>query len=419
MIKSFLKEINKDELVRGSFILFVMINLFNVFNYVFHLVMARMLGPAGYGIFATLMSFVLIYGIPSEAIQTVISRETSKLNVKKEYGKMKGLMNGSIKFYWKIALGVFLIFTILSLLFSKELEIKLILFIITGLIIFPFFIIPITRGIMQGRKKFTQLGWTFFLESILKLIIASTLVYLGLSTLGAMIGVVIAVFLILLLSFHLIKEVRQAKKEKINAAKIHREHLNTWLLVVLTIVFFSLDIIIAKAVFPEELAGKYAVISMIGKMIFYGTSAIGKAMLPISSQRHDEKKESGKIFMKSIGITAAICLAALIVVAIKPELIVRILFGGAYTDVSSSLIYSIIAFSILSISNIMCLYAIAKNKITKIPKKIFITIFSVILAIEVVSLAISKSSINQFLISFIIANIVFLLFSIYLARRKS
>src|SRR5207244_2533278 len=74
MIREKIQAIKNDELVRGSFVLFIMLNLFNLGGYLLHLVVANKLGPAGYGTFATLMSFTLIYGIPSEAIQTIISR---------------------------------------------------------------------------------------------------------------------------------------------------------------------------------------------------------------------------------------------------------------------------------------------------------------------------------------------------------
>ena len=84
-----LEKIKKDGLIRGSLVMFIMIGIFNVLNYVFQMSMARLLGPADYGILAVLMSIVYIFGIPSEAIQTVITRYTSKLGIKKENGKIR------------------------------------------------------------------------------------------------------------------------------------------------------------------------------------------------------------------------------------------------------------------------------------------------------------------------------------------
>lgn len=41
-----IKEMRKDELLKGSLILFIMMGVFNIFNYAFQISMAKMLGPA-------------------------------------------------------------------------------------------------------------------------------------------------------------------------------------------------------------------------------------------------------------------------------------------------------------------------------------------------------------------------------------
>jgi len=416
MIRKILGKIRKDELIRGSFTLFILINLFNLFGYIQHLIMARMLGPVDYGIFAVLMSFVLIYAIPSEAIQTVISRNTSKLNVGKDFGKMKDMMYKSLKNGAFVSLAVFIVFTILSFtLFSEILKINALLLTIGNLLIFAMFLVPVTRGIIQGRKKFSALGWTMFLEAILKVGLSAIFVYIGWRVYGAIIGVIVAVIAVLALSFAFIREIVSARREKVESGGLYFGNLNIWLAVAAVFIFFSSDIIIAKAVFEPELAGKYAVLSMIGKMIFYGTSGISKAMFPISSQRFEEKKESSDVFKKSLIITLMLCIAAVIITGLFPTLVIKILFGTTYTDVYYALLYVIIAFSLLSISNLFILYGISKNRFTKRSSLPFILLF----AAEIILLGFfSENSITKFAIYFIIINIMILLWSAYIATAK-
>jgi len=83
-----IKKIMSNELVRGSFILLVTIGIYNLLNFIFHFSMGRLLGPAGYGVLAVLMSIIYIYGVPSEAIQNLVSKYTSRLNFKKENRKI-------------------------------------------------------------------------------------------------------------------------------------------------------------------------------------------------------------------------------------------------------------------------------------------------------------------------------------------
>lgn len=79
-----LKRIMSNELVKGSIVLFILFNIFNVLNFVFQFLMARMLGPSDYGVFAALITLIYIIAIPSDSIQTVVSKYTSKFLVKKK-----------------------------------------------------------------------------------------------------------------------------------------------------------------------------------------------------------------------------------------------------------------------------------------------------------------------------------------------
>ena len=77
------EKIKKNELFRGSLILFILINLGNLINYLYQIVMARMLGPSDYGILAVLVSLTYIFAVPTIAIQTAVSKKIAILNVKK------------------------------------------------------------------------------------------------------------------------------------------------------------------------------------------------------------------------------------------------------------------------------------------------------------------------------------------------
>ena len=77
------KKIKKNELFRGSLILFILINFGNLINYLYQIVMARMLGPSDYGILAVLVSLTYIFAIPTLAIQTVVSKKIAIFNAQK------------------------------------------------------------------------------------------------------------------------------------------------------------------------------------------------------------------------------------------------------------------------------------------------------------------------------------------------
>ena len=189
------KKILKDELIRGSLTLFVMIGVFNFLNYLQHFFMARMLGPEEYGLFAVLMAVTFIFTVPSEAIQTFVSRLISKFNQKKEFKKMKFVFSRTLNKGMKLALICFVMFVPIAIFLSYFLPHTTFFHLIfTGVIIFGVFSVPVIRGVLQGRKKFKKLGWSMIVESVFKLIISILLVSLGLKTYGAMAGVILGLF---------------------------------------------------------------------------------------------------------------------------------------------------------------------------------------------------------------------------------
>src|SRR3989344_5986119 len=80
-----LNNILRNEFFLGSLILMILINTGNVITYVLHFSMARLLGPVDYGIFAVLTNIIFIFSMPAVSIQTLISKYTTRYNLKKDF----------------------------------------------------------------------------------------------------------------------------------------------------------------------------------------------------------------------------------------------------------------------------------------------------------------------------------------------
>lgn len=407
--------IKKSELLQGSIILFIMINIFNLLNYFFHFLMVRLLEPAEYGILATLMAIVFILIIPSESIQTIVSRYTSKFYKENEFGKIRTLFEKSILKGIKIAMIIFVIYTIISPLLSLILKIPVNLLLITGSIILPTFILPIGKGILQGTKSFYALGSNSILEGTIKLVLAFILVYIGLNVLGAISAVVLAMFLAFLASIFSFRYIFKYKKDFLKIEGIYSYSLAVFILIALVTVLLSIDVIIAKIIFPPELVGKYAVASIIGKMIFFGTQPISKTMFPITSEKSDRKEDSGDILKKSLLLIILIVIPALLIFLFLPDFFVGILFGISYLDISNLIIWTGISFTLLSLSNLFLMSALAQRTV-KISKAILFSIVSIL--IQTIVLYTSSESINLYSTSLVLSNTIILLMVFLFFIRK-
>lgn len=358
----------KDELVRGSIVLLIGIVIFNFLNYAFQISMAKMLGPADFGILAALMSIVYIMTIPVEAIQTVVSKYTSKFVAQGKKGKINELMIKSGRRGLFLATICFVILLVLSILFAKTIGIKVGLLIFTAIFAFYMFTIPILRGILQGEKKFSELGISLFVEAFVKLIFSIILVYIGWNVYGAIGGLLVGGIASYIVTLSMLKDIRKSKREKEEFEGLYKGSFLIVLVISAIVLMLSIDILIAKAVFDAETAGQYAFVSLIGKVIIFLSMAIGKAMLPMSSENHERGRETSKLFKKSLLLVSGLSLIALIFYYFIPEFLVWLISLGSkeYLPASGILFTLGLGYTFLSLANVIALYGVSTNKINKL-----------------------------------------------------
>ena len=406
-----IKRIWSSELGRGAIILLVMINIYNVLNFAFHFSMARLLGPADYGILAVLMSLVYVFGAPSEAIQSVVTKYTSRFNIKDEKSKIKFLITYLLKSGFKIGGVIFVLLEIFSIWFSGIVKVNYGLIFLTNVLIFTAFFLPISRGVLQGRKKLFLLGTSMILESGLKLFLAIAFVIIGFQELGAIGGVLVSSFIVFIISLYFSNDIFSSKGKSVDLKNLKFESIAYFVSMFVVLIMFSLDIFLARRFFSEDLAGKYSVLSMLGKMIYFGTLGVSKAMFPLTSEKHEKNESSGGIFKKSIFLIGGLCLIGILIYYLFPELIVKILYGNQYLEIAPYLVYSAIALSFLSLSNLVFNYCLSTNRLRRIW---FLLCFPIL---EIILFMFFHETIFQYILAFMCSNIIMFIGSFFVIKR--
>ena len=382
----------------GSLVLLVTINLFFILNYFFHFAMARMLSIENYGVLVALYSIIYILAIFTESIQLVISKYATK---EKDDGKLKNIIARSSKKGLKYSLYIFMAYLLVSIFLSSKLQIDYILLAFTGLMIFGSFLMPITRGVLQGRKRFKGLGFNMISEALFKLVFAVILVLIGWAVYGAILATLIGVYASIALSFVSIKDIISKKEKKTTTPGIYAYTAPTFVLMVTIILFYSVDVLIAKAVFTPTVAGYYAIMSIIAKVIFFGTMPISKALFPITAESKT-KKESEKIILKAFTLIGVLIAIALLIVYFLPDLLIRIFAGRYIPEIEGILIFPAIAISLVSLANLNILN---KLSLGKVKGAYYLLIF---VAILIALLSYFSANILQFSLAFIVASAAFL-----------
>lgn len=407
MIK--LSNLNKS-IIGGGMTLLIAFNIYNALNFFFHFAMARLLSISDYGILASLYSIIYVFGIFSEPIQTIIAKYTS---TEKNPGKLKNILKRSLKKGFKISLIIFAIYLLISIPLAVLLKLPYLLVSSTGIIIFASFLMPVTRGVMQGRKSFKALGFNMLIEAISKLSLAVLLVLLGWKVFGAMAATILSVAISFAFSFLAFRDLKNTEEKTMPTPDIYGYAKKTFFVLLAVLVFFSADVIIAGVVFDKQTAGVYSIASVLSKTIFLGTQPISKAMFPIASESaHKAKKKLPKnIFSSAMAMLLACLFVALLAVYFFPDLLVRIFSGRYIPESASILFYTALAFSLLSITNLLLIYRLS---IGATRNSLFLLIFVFIQALLLVYFS---ASLLQFSIAFIAASAIFLLGSILLLDK--
>jgi len=394
--------LNKN-ILKGSLVLLIGFNIYNLLNLIFQFSMARLLSLAEYGILATLFSLIYLFAIPTEAIQTIITRYSS---IESDKSKLKTLFNKSLKKGVVLSIISFIVFSIISIFLSPLLKINYPLLLLTGTMIFIAILSPITRGGLQGTKRFYSLSLNVIVEGIFKLLIGVALVVFASmyfsNVLGAIMGAIIGSLIALIYSFYSLKDIFKAKEKDAEVNGIYNYSKPVFFIILTIMAFFSLDIIIAKTVFSPEDAGAYSIASVLAKMIFLATQPISRAMFPITSQEANNKKKNTNSFTNAIGLILSLIAVALIGIYLFPELIILIFSGKQVPEAQNILFFLSIAISFLAIANLNLFY---KLSIGKISNYMFLPVF---VLFQAFILYFFSDNLITFSLAFILSSIVFL-----------
>ncbi|MBU1103982.1 MAG: oligosaccharide flippase family protein [Nanoarchaeota archaeon] len=371
--------------------------------------MARLLSISDYGILLTLFSIIYLLAVFSESIQLVIVKYSSREN---DGGKLKNLLMRSLKKSFFVSLFLFALYLVLAVPFSYLLKIEYPLMALNGVIIITLFLSPVSRGILQGKKRFKDLGVNMLIEAIIKLALALAFVYIGWRVYGAILGTFFGLLIAFFLSFIKLGDITKSKEKPAYVQDIYKYSKPAFVVNLAILLFYSLDVIIARIFFSEVAAGSYAIVSILAKTIFMGTQPISRAMFPLSAENKSGKKKSENIFLNSFAITFAAIISALILFYFFPEFIVKI-FSGKEIEMSSNLLFYLgIAIGLLSLSNLILLYKLSLGKIRGCAYLFFLII------VEVFLLSFFSKDLFQFSIAFITAAAIFLWGVIFLVRER-
>lgn len=310
----------------------------NGINYLYHMVMGRVLGPVDYGVLAALYSLLYIVGIIPASTSIAVVKFISSVKEQQEVGLIyQTLKKATFYLGGVITLLIFLF----SPLISNFLHIGNVLTTaLVGVIFFLSLITLINQATSQGLLRFVGSVGPNLISAVIKFGLGLLLVLIGWSVFGAIIGIVVAAILSMLYSFWYLGKI---VKSKVNNGYDLKPFLKYSLPVLLQALaftsFFTTDVLLIKHFFPAFEAGLYAALSMLGKIIFFASSPITATMFPIVAGRKSRGETYLKVFLVSFLVTITVSLFIVSFYKFFPELAISLLYGEKYLAAQKELVW--------------------------------------------------------------------------------
>jgi O-antigen/teichoic acid export membrane protein len=332
-------------------------------NYVYNLLLGRILGPAQFADAAILITLLLVLSFVGMTFQIV----TAKYAVLFQHTQLRLFINLVSKY----ALFIGILLGALIVLFNKHLQNIFHtetseMFWIFGLGLPIYFIMSINRGLYQGKDALEKLSITYQFEMLSRLFITLAILFLIPiipTSIAIAMGIIVS-FIFGLMPFQktIVKSVTVVSKKMAESKEIKLFFLLTAFYELTQILINNSDIILVKHYFDNEQAGLYASLALIGRVVYFVAWMFVMLLLPKVVQLKKEGKQTKTLLLKYVGYIVILSTGIVLFTFLFPTFVVQIMFGQEYVTIAPLLWKYAFATSIFAIANIFAYYFLSLDQ---------------------------------------------------------
>jgi O-antigen/teichoic acid export membrane protein len=351
---------NASLVLGGSLIMLVGSLLVAGINFGFNVAMARLLGPALFAQATAIVTLLMLLSSVSLSFQLVsakfIARNVTRTGKAAVYRSLR-------RQAWLVGIAVALLLALAQTPIAGYLHLPR-SWLLTVLALGMAFYIPlgVKRGRMQGLCAFAPLSGNYILEAASKLAIAVVLVEMGYGVLGAVGAISASIVASVLLPGAGSEAPNQATSAEVIPASF-REGMQAIVFFIGQVVINNIDIILVKHFFASELAGVYAAVALVGRVLYFAAWSIVSAMFPISAAARDDEEDSNKAQVLLLPLLIVLLMSAcfIFILALFPGLIIHLIFGEGFRSAEPLLSLYAVATGLYALSVVLITYEMSRK----------------------------------------------------------
>lgn len=334
-------------------------NLLTAFlNYLYHFIAGRFLAPAEYGRLESIITLNYFMSVFTGAF--LFSAINFLGNVKKK--KINSAVHALKKLALKITLILEIVFLISIPFLKRFLRLDNYNLLLIYALWLSFSLLPLVfSAALQSRLKFFYAASANVLATFFKLL--TTLLFLlweGKET-TALSGWIIFSIVLLIINYIFVNKIWG--KQPIEEIQITNKfwHFSSLALIVnlsLTSLYSS-DILLVRFFFTETQSGIYSALSVLGKIIFFGATAILMVSYPLFIKYQRNIKRLKQTFLFSFVFVFSIAALGILAYLLFPHLFIKILYGNQYKAVGQHMFKFALFTGLLAVFNFLCRFFLA------------------------------------------------------------
>jgi len=334
--------------------------LVNGGNYIYNLLLGRILGPEAFADAALLVTLLLVLSFLGMTFQLVTAKFVAALP--QEHWESFRNRIGVLALVIGCVLGAAVFFAAPFLQHILQTENPL-MFRIFGIGVPLYFVMSVNRGQYQGEESFAKLSISYQSEMWGRLLITLLAFFIVRDHFGVLVSFGILGSLALgLFPFKKLRLNIDRTTEDFEWIKVRSFMLITACYELTQIIINNSDIILVKHFFQAQEAGLYASLALIGRVVYFVAWMFVMLLLPTVVRLKKEGKPTGHILFKYVGYIGLLSSVIVVVCATFPELIITLLFGDAYLSMTSLLWQYALATSLFAVANIFTYYFLSLDQ---------------------------------------------------------
>jgi O-antigen/teichoic acid export membrane protein len=355
-----------NDLRSKSTFLFGAFMLANVLAYAYQMLLSRVLSPGDYGAMVTLTSIFYVLAVFWRAAQAWLIDAVAE-NGGAHTGNVRAICVTALR--WLLPGGVIVVAAhwlasgrVMEFLQLGDATPVVVL----GVYVASSFLLPIAVGLPLGLDRLYVASGVIVLEPVARLLVGLGLILLGFGIDGALLGYTAGNVVPFAVTLFAVWPLLARRAEKVPVAGRNGGPDRYAMLALATnaslMAIASIDLVVVKHYFADDVAGNYAVAFLLGRIISMSTFSLAWVVFARSATMQPNDPGRASLLVKGLMVTGAIAVLLNAAYFVAPTLVTRLMAGSQYPLAAGYVGLVGIEMAIFSLAYVQAYYLISVRR---------------------------------------------------------